>query len=30
MGKNLSGKYNQKILNHAKKSATDAHKTSSK
>ena len=28
--KNLSSKYNQKLLDHAKKSATDAIKTSSK
>ena len=28
--KNLSGKYSQKLLDHAKQSATDAHKTSSK
>ena len=28
--KNLSGKYSQKRLDHAKKSATDASKTSSK
>ena len=28
--KNLSGKYNQKLFDHAKKSATDALKTSSK
>ena len=28
--KNLSGKYSQKLLDHAKKSATDPVKTSSK
>ena len=28
--KNLSGKYSQKLLDHAKKSASDALKTSSK
>ena len=28
--KNLSGKYSQKLLDHAKQSTTDAHKTSSK
>ena len=28
--KNLSGKYSQKVLDHAKQSATDAFKTSSK
>ena len=28
--KNVSGKYSQKLLDHAKKSATDALKTSSK
>ena len=28
--KNLSGKYSQKLLDHDKKSATDAPKTSSK
>ena len=28
--KNLSGKYNQKLLDHAKQSATDAFKSSSK
>ena len=27
---NLSSKYSHKFLHHAKKSATDAHKTSSK
>ena len=30
MGKNISSKYNQKLLDHAKKSATDVIKTSSK
>ena len=30
MGKNLSCKYSQKILDHAKQSGTDAFKTSSK
>ena len=30
MHKNLRGKYGQKLLDHAKKSATDALKTSSK
>ena len=30
ISKNLSGKYSQKRLDHAKKSATDALKTSSK
>ena len=30
ISKNLSGKYSQKFLEHAKKSATDALKTSSK
>ena len=30
IGKNLSGKYSQKLLDHAKISATDALKTSSK
>ena len=29
ISKNLSSKYNQKLLDHAKKSATDALKTSS-
>ena len=29
IGKNLSGKYSQKLLDHAKKSATDTLKTSS-
>ena len=29
ISKNLSSKYNQKLLDHAKKSATDAIKTSS-
>ena len=28
--KNLSGKYNQKLLDHARQSATDAFKTASK
>ena len=28
--KNLSGKYSQKLLDHARESATDAHKTSLK
>ena len=28
--KNLSGKYSQKLLDHAKQSATDAFKTASK
>ena len=28
--KNLSGKYSQKLLNHAKQSATDVFKTASK
>ena len=30
INKNLSGKYSQKLLDHAKKSATDAFKTASK
>ena len=30
ISKNLSGKYNQKLLDHAKQSETDAFKTSSK
>ena len=30
ISKNLTGKYSQKLLDHAKQSATDAHKTSSK
>ena len=30
ISKNLSGKYSQKLLDHTKKSATDALKTSSK
>ena len=30
IGKNLSGKYRQKFLNHAKQSATDAINTASK
>ena len=30
ISKNLSGKYSQKLLDHSKKSATDALKTSSK
>ena len=30
ISKNLSGKYSRKLLNHAKKSAADALKTSSK
>ena len=30
ISKNLSGKYSQKLLDHAKKSATDTHRTVSK
>ena len=30
ISKNLSGKYSQNLLDHARKSATDAFKTSSK
>ena len=30
ISKNLSGKYSQKLLDHAKQSATDAFKTASK
>ena len=30
INKNLSGKYSQKLLNHAKRSATDARKTTSR
>ena len=30
INKNLSGKYSQKLLDHAKKSAIDAFKTASK
>ena len=30
IGKNLSGKYNQEAIDHAKTSATDALKTASK
>ena len=30
ISKNLTGKYSKKFLDHAKQSATDAHKTSSK
>ena len=30
ISKNLSGKYNHKLLDHAKQSATDASKTTSK
>ena len=30
ISKNLSGKYNQKLLDHAKQSATDTFKTDSK
>ena len=30
ISKNFSGKYSQKLLDHAKKSSTDAIKTSSK
>ena len=30
ISKNLTGKYSQRFLDHAKQCATDAHKTSSK